>query len=195
VEGKRVAPNRRLVVSAIAVWLAVGCGGDPSPSVPAQAFPDLRAGKTAPLDLLTLAQDAVEPMTLRALLDRAGFAAATERTFVGGEGIRSVTARIVVFSSEVGAREYLQWLDIHPGDILGAAEHGPTIALSDGGSAFSYTASPGGCCAKATTTSLAAWQRGRRVLTVLAAGADAATGLEELARELDGAARSGTEES
>jgi hypothetical protein len=33
------------------------------------------------------------------------------------------------------------------------------------------------------------------VLTVLAAGADAATGIEELAWELDGAAGSGTEES
>jgi len=190
-----VAPNRRLVVPAIAVWLAVGCGAELSPSVPAQAFPDMRAGKTAPLDLETLAQDAVEPMTLRTLLDRARFAAATERTFVGGEGIRSVTARIVVFSYEAGARQYLEWLDTHAGDLLGAAKQGPAIALSDGGSAFSYTAAPGGCCAKATTTSLAAWRRGRRVLTILAAGADAATGLEELARELDGAAGSGTEGS
>ena len=190
-----MAPNRRLVVPAIAVWLAVGCGAELSPSVPAQAFPDMRAGKTAPLDLETLAQDAVEPMTLRTLLDRARFAAATERTFVGGEGIRSVTARIVVFSYEAGARQYLEWLDTHAGDLLGAAKQGPAIALSDGGSAFSYTAAPGGCCAKATTTSLAAWRRGRRVLTILAAGADAATGLEELARELDGAAGSGTEGS
>lgn len=194
-EGKHVPRSWCFAVVPLAVLLVAGCAGDPAPAVPARTFPALRAGAAVPLEIEVLAQDAVEPAALRMLLVRAGFAAAAERTFVGGRDLRSVTARIVEFSSEQGASVYLRWLDTHARDLLGEAERGTAIALGDGKTASSYTAAPGGCCAKAMTTSFAAWRRGASVLSVLVVGAGAdAGGLASLARGFD-AATVATEET
>lgn len=177
-----------MIAVAIGAAVIASCAGDATPSVPARAFASLRAGDTVRVDAETLAQDAVEPAALLALLDAAGFVDAVERTFVGSEDIRSVTARVVAFSSEEGARRYLGWLRTHADDLLGEADEGSPVELAGEVSGMTFTSAPGGCCAKATTTSLAAWRRGSAVLTVIAAGPGAgATGISELAGDFDDA--------
>jgi hypothetical protein len=188
--------RRLIVVVATGAAVGAGCAGDASPTVPARTYPGLQAGGTVRLEIDALAEDAVQPEALRALLDRAGLEGAVERTFVGSEALRSVTARIVDFTSERGAREYLGWLEEHAADLLGESEEEAGIDLANGASASAFTAVPGGCCPKAMTTSLAVWQRGTRVLTVLAVGGDAdASGLAALARDLDDAAGVTTQET
>ena len=181
--------RRPLLVLAIGATLIAACGADPAPSVPAGTYPGLRAGGLLRLEVETLADDAVEPAALRTLLDEAGFTVAVERTFVGSAAVRSVTARIVQFSSADGAARYLGWLRSHAADLLGESERAQGIELPGGTEAVSFTAAPRGCCAKAMTTSLAAWQRGSKVFTVLAVGpaADEA-GVADLARAFDGSA-------
>jgi hypothetical protein len=90
---------------------------------------------------------------------------------VGREGVRSVTARVLVFETAGGAASYLRWVQVHASDLLGASTEEPALDI-DGVTARVFSHAPGGCCPKAMTSVLAAWRRGEVVMTLLAKGPD-----------------------
>lgn len=100
--------------------LTASCGPEPqSPApraptiqpIPAEALPG-RAAQPIELDVRDVSTDAADADELKALLERAGFVAGTERRFSRTVGGRRMTrARILVFETARGAQAYLGWLE------------------------------------------------------------------------------------
>jgi hypothetical protein len=181
---------RRALVLLLLVGAVAACGSEqeqtaPSPpTLPATALPELDSRARA-LDADALAEDALEPDELKALLDDAGFLTGSEREFSGRtKTFDHVVARSLRFESADGADEYLRWLGGHGNDILGAAEPAELEPL--GQSTVAYTLARSGTCKKELPTFLAGWRREDVVLTLLAAGSGGnPERFETLARRLD----------
>jgi len=182
----------RLLLPAVLLLLALAaaCGTEeaappaPPETLPASALPELDS-RARVLDTVALAADSYEPADLEALLSAVGYLTGREREFSGKtETFDHVVARTLVFESSHGADAYLGWLRGHGNDVLGRAVPAPIAPPADGG--IVYTLEPCGTCKKELPTFLAGWQRGRTVLTLLAAGSGASPErFSALARELD----------
>jgi hypothetical protein len=181
---------RRTFVLLLVVGAVAACGSEqeqPAPSpptLPATALRELDSRARA-LDTEALAEDALEPDELAALLDDAGFLTGSEREFSGRtKTFDHVVARSLRFENAAGADEYLRWLGDHGNDILGAAEPAELTPLGE--SAVAYTLARCGTCKKELPTFLAGWRRGDVVLTLLAAGSGGnPERFEALARRFD----------
>ena len=177
------------LLALVAVTLAAGaaaCAGTSAPpaTLGAGALPGLDS-RARTLDAAALAEDALEPAELAALLDGAGYAAGSEREFFGRtDTFDHVVARALRFESPDGAGAYLGWLAGHARDLLGRAGAEAPLPLGDAGLLFSLVAC--GTCKKELPTFLAAWRRGDTVRWLLAAGRGASRHtVEALARVLD----------
>jgi hypothetical protein len=164
-----VAGSRYLLVAMVGAIL-VACGGAAAPpritdgSVPV-------ASRVTVLDAPTLARDAIDPGGLLALLDDAGFVAATER--VGADrpgGLDRVVVRAVAFGSPDGADAYLGWLRSHVADVIGPAETLASLRPGGGDVVPLFRHEPGDCCPKATVAYLAGWRDGSVAVTLEMAG-------------------------
>ncbi len=156
---------------------ACGAGGSPrtdlpahlpgAPNLPADTLPG-RPSRVSTIDEAALARDAVQPVPLAELLHDSGFIVGSERSFSLGAGrVRSAIARVLLFEDPEGATRYLDWLGGHATDVLGTAtrEVPPDLTGS-----LLFLHEPTGCCHAETSMFLAAWQRGPRVLSLLAVG-------------------------
>jgi hypothetical protein len=149
-----------LVVQGIAAATIV-------PTPPAGALPGLQS-RARPLSSAALVAEVVSHASLRRVLDRGGYAAGSEREYVGRTPVFDhVTERVLRFGSDAGASGYLRWLRAHAAESLGAPRSVASLALGRDG--FVYR--PRGCgCHSETPTYLIAWRRGHDALTVLASG-------------------------
>ena len=172
------------VASVIAIVL-VGCAGASIPDpprpvsgtppvvLPASVLPRMTSDATS-VDVDSLANEVVHPDELRALLDRAGFVSAAQRSFGGGTGVFSrVLARGLTFETDSGAAAFVGWFgDNAPEEIVTARRIYPA-GVPDGVAVFRHV--PDGCCHNDVPAYLAAWQRGRSVLFLHVGGRRANT--------------------
>ena len=183
----------RLTATAISIGLlaaACGSGGSgvsgPEP-LAGDALPGI-AGQVVELDATAVAGDAVDVAGLESLLEASGFATGTQRVFAQSEGPRGQRslARVLAFADEDGAQAYLDWLQDHLGEVIGAtAELLEPPELP--GVAFLALSEPGDCCPKATNVFLVAWRRGATVVTLEVGGNGVRrAAVVELAATLDG---------
>jgi hypothetical protein len=180
---------RLAALIALALTLAVACGGgtdaaEPPPTLPAEAVPGL-VSRTRTLDATALAADSFAPDDLERVLEQAGYVGGSEREFTGRtETFDRVVARALRFASPEGADTYLAWLAGHAEEIVGQVEAEPALALGESNLLFSLV--PCGSCKKELPTLLAAWRRDETVLFLLAAGRGASReSVSTLGRELD----------
>jgi hypothetical protein len=160
------------VVSAL---LVAGCGGaafqPPPPPLDAADLPRL-SSRDRELPREVLAQDALVPGELAALLDDAGYAGGFEREFSGHtETFDHVIARTLLFADGDGASAYLDWVARHTGDLAGPSQPRPPVLL-DGDRAIVFELDPCPTCKKQLPTWFGAWKRGAVVSYLLAAGRD-----------------------
>lgn len=174
------APTGFRGVASILLAVAIACGDSPSDEGPLPQAPLLRADVLSPpmhptdrsLAAGDIAEPALVPDELEALLNDAGLQAAAQRSFQGGRGVYSrVVTRGLVFASEAGATTYLGWLHDHIEELIGKAEHISAEELPEGAVFVRHL--PDGCCPKETPVYLVAWQRGTFVLSVEAGGPSA----------------------
>src|SRR5262245_15754519 len=201
---RRATMGRRIAGLALVVGLfATACASDPTvpapphtdqggagvdalDPIPPAALPG-HAAAAVTLDAGTLAGDAVDVNELEALLRDAGFVGGTQRQFSRtGAGRRRIVARVLAFESSDGAERYLAWLDEHVDDVIGDAAPNNALAAPDGGTVFEHEPNP--CCHSETRIFLAAWNRGRTVVTLQVDGPAArASAVPELVSQLDAA--------
>jgi hypothetical protein len=195
----------RLIAGSVLVMalLAAACASDPTVSVPpssdqgdqAAAALDgippaaLPGQPAAPVevDAGTLAEDAVDVHGLEALLQEAGFVGGTQRQFSRtGAGRRRIVARVLTFETAGGASRYLAWLNDHVADVIGKAAPNPELHAPADGTVFEHHPNP--CCHSETRIFLAAWLRGRTVVTLQVDGPAArASAVPQLLSQLDAA--------
>jgi len=164
-------------------------GGGPvqaGDAIPSAALPGHPAAPVA-LDAGTVAQDAVDVSGLESLLHDAGFVRGTQRQFSRtGAGRRRIVARLLTFQTAEGADRYLTWLRGNVADIIGKARPNDDLHAPDGGTVFEHEPNP--CCHSETRIFLAAWNRGRRVVTLQVDGPAArASAVPDLLTQLDAA--------
>jgi hypothetical protein len=137
--------------------------------VPADALPG-EGGEIVPLDTDLIVRDAIDAAELESLLEGAGFAGGTQRTFSQTQGTRPQRslARILAFGDPAGARAYVAWLEEHLDEVIGTAELLEPPAVD--GEAFLAISEPDCLCPKAADVYLAAWARGSTVLTLEVGG-------------------------
>ncbi|MEO5633738.1 hypothetical protein [Gaiella sp.] len=169
--------HRLLLVPALAVAaVAAGCGGTESEPAPRvlpplahEALPELTARDRA-LPARELAQDALAPSDLAALLAAAGYLGGAEREFSGHtDTFDHVVARTLTFADVAGANAYLDWIAGHTGDFVGPSRPLVPIALgAERAQLFELDSCP--TCKKQLPTWFAAWRRGTTVSYLLTAG-------------------------
>lgn len=178
----------RMRWSCVVVLLLAACGHAsgaqpvPPPALPADSIPGSET-HTWTLDAERATAETLDPDSLSALLDRAGYVTGTERTFWSrGDPLDRVATRVLEFGSEEGAGAHLGWLGSHSADPIGDSEG--TAPLDAPGSPQVFMHTPSGCCPKDTTKYLAAWRHERYVLIVIASGgmADRETLLDLVSR-------------
>ena len=170
-EGTILRP--RIAQLLLVTWalLAVACSSGPSAPdpVPADALPG-RVGDVVQLDAAFVARDAIDVTELGSLLEGAGFASGTQRSFSQTEDARPQRslARLLTFGDPAGALTYLVWLEGHLDEVIGTAEllEPPDVP----GTAFLALSEPECLCPKATDVYLAAWVKGSTVLTLEVGG-------------------------
>ena len=184
---------RRLVPLLSILLVVAACGADgqetsaPPQTLPAAALPELDS-RTRSLDAQALAVDALRPAALADLLADAGYVTGSEREFSGKtRTFDRVVARTLVFETEEGAGDYLDWVRSHGRDLLGRAI--PAELELPGESGVALTLVRCGSCKKELPTFVAGWRRGATVLFLLAAGSGAnPERFSDLARDHDEAA-------
>lgn len=168
-----VAASIAIVGAAV---IGTGCGGNESaldlpPPLASAVLPELAARDRA-LPAHELAQDALEPADLAALLDEAGYRAGTEREFSGHtDTFDHVVARTLVFEDVAGADAYVDWIAGHTGDLAGPSRSLAPIGLGAERSAL-FELEPCATCKKQLPTWFGAWRRGSTVSYLLVAGRD-----------------------
>lgn len=157
-----------------ACMLLAACGGPttapaPEPPLPAHSLPG-HPTAARPITADTLASEALDTGAALAVLDDTGFLAGSARSFAApAQGVRTVQARILRFSSEDGATRYVRWLQMHVTAIIGDGRVAESARLPSPG--FVFVHEPGGCCPKEQPVALGVWRRGSTVLWVEAIGA------------------------
>jgi|SRR5262245_839464 len=200
--GRATVGRRILGFVLIAGLLATACASDPTVPVPSPVV----AGGSAPaldpipqgalpghaaapvsLDAGTIAMDAVDVSGLGDLLDDAGYVGGTQRQFSRtGAGRRRIVARVLTFETADGANRYLAWLNEHVQDMIGKAAPNDALGAPADGTVFEHEPNP--CCHSETRIFLAAWSRGRAVMTLQVDGPAArASAVPELVSQLDAA--------
>ena len=170
----RVVRSRNLTAPGLIALMVVAACARPAspPTIPADAVPSVPT-RIRTIDAATLANDAIDREGFLALLDEAGFVAATERSGTDRpHGLDRVIVRALAFDSAEGASTALAWFRAHASDILGSAEQVSEIQVDGVGEAvpvFRHT--PSDCCPKATVAYLAAWREDTTVITLEMAGA------------------------
>ncbi len=174
--------------TVLLLLVAAACGSDPMPPepIPAQALPG-NTGEAVPLDVQTVATDAIAFDELETLLLDAGFEGGSQRLFsktAGGR--RRMLARVVEFETPQGAQRYLRWLEDHADEVIGDAHPDPELEAPAGGTVFVHEPDP--CCHNDTRIFLVIWTAGERVITLEIGGQAArAAAVAELASRLDAA--------
>src|SRR5262245_17063509 len=200
----RATVGRRIVGFALVAGLVLAaCATDPTvPVPPATQQGDAPVGALEPippaalpghpaapvtLDAGTVAMDAVDASELESLLQEAGFVGGTQRQFSRtGAGRRRIVARVLTFETADGADRYLAWLHDHAEDVIGKAAPNDELAAPADGTVFEHEPNP--CCHSETRIFLAAWNRGRTVVTLQVDGPAArASAVPELLSQLDAA--------
>ena len=165
----------------------VACGGRGlvAPALPGSALAG-EAGPFLELDAETLAADSLDPAELRAVLNGAGFAGASQRVWIDAEQERRALVRALAFDTPAGADVYLGWLRAHTFDVIGEAEeHAPLDVPSP---SFLTVHEPGGCCPKEGRIFLTAWREGTVVLSLEVGGRNVGRrDAQEFASALDAA--------
>lgn len=170
---------RRLAIAAVAgvaAAIAAGCSAsepalDLPPPLASAVLPEL-ASRDRALPARELAQDALEPSDLAALLDEAGYRGGVEREFSGHtDTFDHVVTRTLVFRDGAGADTYLDWIAAHTGDFVGPSRPLVPIVLGAERSQL-FELDPCPTCKKQLPTWFGAWRRGTTVSYLLAAGRD-----------------------
>ena len=170
-DGTTLSPRIASVAVAALTLVVASCGASASglAPVPPDALPG-DPGDVVELDATLVARDAIDPASLEALLEDAGFEGGTQRVFSQTEGTRPQRslARILTFGDAAGARAYVAWLEDHLDEVIGSAEllEPPDVP----GAAFLALSEPECLCPKATDVYLAAWAKGSTVLTLEVGG-------------------------
>jgi hypothetical protein len=168
--GKATGVKARTGIAIVAAAWLMACGeGATPPQPPApDAIARLQASDAVEVDIGDVAADADDDDSLTALLEEAGFEAAIERSYAGGDGaIRHVEVRVVRFATPDGADRYRSWLETHAPEVIGAAD--PASALAAASTAV-FVHEPNACCPRETAVALAVWRRGRDVFRVVITG-------------------------
>jgi len=169
--------RRRLVVATIAsaaAAIAAGCGAsEPAPDLPpplaSGVLPEL-ASRDRTLPVRELAQDALAPSDLVALLHEAGYRGGVEREFSGHtDTFDHVVARTLMFEDVAGADAYVDWMVGHTGDFAGPSRTLSPLGLGAQRSLL-FELEPCPTCKKQLPTWFAVWRRGSTVSYLLAAG-------------------------
>lgn len=172
-------------VAALAVVLC-GCSAAAVPALPPAALPGT-AGPLGDLDAETVSADAVDPIELISVLDRAGFVAGRERRWTDEERSWEAVARVLAFETPSGAEAYLDWLRANVTDVIGRSRELPPFDMSSPGLLALHE--PGGCCPKEGRIYLAAWRKGSTVLSIQVGGRNPQRrDVQELASALDSVA-------
>ncbi|MSO96449.1 MAG: hypothetical protein EXQ81_11790 [Thermoleophilia bacterium] len=172
---RRFAVAVAAIVAVVGVAaIAAGCGGsepapDLSPPLASALLPEL-ASRDRSLPTRELAQDALEPSDLAALLDDAGYRGGTEREFSGHtDTFDHVVARTLVFGDAEGADEYADWIADHTRDFAGPSRSLTPMVLGAERSLL-FELEPCPTCKKQLPTWFGAWRRGSTVSYLLVAG-------------------------
>jgi len=168
---RRSALLLRTIALVLVLAAPVACGAETAPpsSIPSDAVAALKASPVRSLAADDVADDALRPQDLAAILDDAGYRSGAERAFTGRFDVRSVTVRVLAFDSPSGVETYLGWLRDNAKDVIGSIDVSATIPVR-GSEAPVYGHLPGGCCPKDTPVYLTGWSDGSNAVTVLAIG-------------------------
>jgi hypothetical protein len=154
---------------AVAIILASCATQAPAaPVPPASAYEG--ASTSGGLDREALEDEVLDPASLGAALDDAGFGSGAYRRWALARtaGVRELEARALRFGSDDGARTYLAWLRAHPAEVVGSG------SVEEQGDHLVFAHEPDGCCpGKDTSRVVVAWAAGDLVWWVHAAGPQA----------------------
>ncbi|MDH4112445.1 MAG: hypothetical protein OEV60_07135 [Actinomycetota bacterium] len=135
---------------------------DPPRVLSASALPRMTS-EAKSLDAEQVANEVAHPDDMGAMLEAAGFASASQRSFGGGTGAFSrVLARRLAFTTATGAQTFVGWFGDHAGEEIVTARRIAPEGVPRGVVLFRHL--PDGCCHNDVPVFLAAWQRGSTVL-------------------------------